>query len=231
MTDVKLYLGDCLEVMRGMPDKSVDAVITDPPYGIGFKYNSGREANDNPDDYWNWLNPIISECTRILRPGGLLAVWQAQAYLRYAWEWFGEDIHIYCSAKNFVQLRKIPINFGYEPVIMRYKPGDEILRPKKPRRNLDFFVANSAATVSDPTRLERQHPCPRQLDAGLEIVDNFSLPNGIVLDPFMGSGTTGVACVQTGRNFIGVEIDPTYFAIAEKRIAEAQAQPPLMEDK
>ena len=56
------------------------------------------------------------------------------------------------------------------------------------------------------------------------------LPEGCtVLDPFMGSGTTGVACVQTGRNFIGIEIDPTYYAIAEKRIAEAQMQPSLLE--
>ena len=55
------------------------------------------------------------------------------------------------------------------------------------------------------------------------------LPDDVttILDPFMGSGTTGVACVQTGRNFIGIEIDPTYFAIAERRIKEAQAQPKL----
>jgi DNA modification methylase len=55
------------------------------------------------------------------------------------------------------------------------------------------------------------------------------LQGATILDPFMGSGTTGVACVKTGRNFIGVEIDPTYYAIAERRIHDAQQQPPLFE--
>jgi len=58
-------------------------------------------------------------------------------------------------------------------------------------------------------------------------IERATEPGQIILDPFMGSGTTGVACVQTGRNFIGIEIDADYFAIAERRIAEAQMQPPL----
>ena len=56
------------------------------------------------------------------------------------------------------------------------------------------------------------------------ILENYTSPGDTILDPFMGSGTTGVACVQTGRNFIGIEIDPTYYAIAEKRIAQAKLQ-------
>ena len=60
------------------------------------------------------------------------------------------------------------------------------------------------------------------------IIEKFTNEGDTILDPFMGSGSTGIACVQTGRNFIGIEIDPTYFAIAEKRIAEAQKQPRLI---
>ena len=59
------------------------------------------------------------------------------------------------------------------------------------------------------------------------MIIDITADGSTILDPFMGSGTTGVACVQTGRNFIGIEIDPTYFAIAERRIKEAQAQPKL----
>mgnify|MGYP002661910264 CR=1 FL=1 len=59
-------------------------------------------------------------------------------------------------------------------------------------------------------------------------IERYTHEGDTIFDPFMGSGTTGVACVQTGRNFIGIEIDPTYFAIAEKRIAEAQMQPRLI---
>ena len=64
-----------------------------------------------------------------------------------------------------------------------------------------------------------------------EIIETITQPGDLILDPFMGSGTTGVACVRTGRRFIGIEIDPTYFAIAQRRIAEAQLQPRLFDEQ
>jgi site-specific DNA-methyltransferase (adenine-specific) len=221
---IDLRLGDCLELMKGLPDASVDAVITDPPYGIGFEYSDGKEVASNPLDYWKWLEPRYSEALRLLRPGGFVAVWQAQLNYPYFWDWFGKQIHIYCAAKNFVQLRKTPINYGYDPVVMFYKEGADPLRPSKPRRSIDYFVANTAGIISDTSRIEKGHPCPRPLDAVEQVIDNFSLEGGTVLEPFAGSGTTGVACVKLGRNFIGFEINPTYFDIAQRRIAEAQQQ-------
>ena len=68
------------------------------------------------------------------------------------------------------------------------------------------------------------HPSQKPIRLMRYLIENFSNPNDTILDPFMGSGTTGVACVQTGRNFIGIEIEPKYYEIAEKRIAEAQMQ-------
>jgi site-specific DNA-methyltransferase (adenine-specific) len=223
---IDLRLGDCLEVLRGLESESIDAVITDPPYGIGFRYDSGVEIAKTPETYWKWLEPIHRESERVLKPGGLSVWWQAQLNFRHFWDWFGDDIHIYAACKNFVQLRKTAINYAYDPVVMKYKFG-EPLRPKKPSRNVDFSVANTAAVVSDPNRPERAHPCPRPLDQVVAVVENFSLPGGTVLDLFMGSGTTGVACVRTGRSFIGCEIDPRYFAIAQERIAAEQAKTPL----
>jgi site-specific DNA-methyltransferase (adenine-specific) len=222
---MKLILGDCLEVMKTLPDKSVDAVITDPPYGIGFYYNGKQEIANTPEKYWAFMGPVYRETMRLLRPGGFFAIWQAALNFRYFWEWFGDDIHIYAACKNFVQLRKTAINYGFDPIVIGYKCGEKPLCPTKedPKRNIDFFVANTAAVVSKPN-LRIQHPCPRPIDQMHEIVSNFSIPRGTILDPFMGSGTTGVACVQTGRDFIGIEIDPGYFAIAERRIKEAQAQ-------
>jgi len=208
--------------MKGMADASVDAVITDPPFGIGFEYASGYEQHRTPDAYWAWLSPRYSEMLRVVRPGGFVAVWQTALYARHFWDWFGDDIHIYAAAKNFVQLRKTPINYGWDPVVMQYKSGAVALRPEKPKRSIDFFVANVAATVSKP-HLRPAHPCPRPLDQTREIVANFSLPGGIVLDPFAGSGTTGLACVETGRSFIGIESDDTYAALATTRINAAVA--------
>lgn len=220
--DITLYCGDCLDFIKTLPDECVDAVVTDPPFGIGFQYTNGREMTNNSADYWEWLGPIYRECLRCLKPGGFTAIWNAHKNFRHFWEWFGDDIVIYVAAKNFVQLRNSPFQLnGYDPVIMRYLPGGKPLRPTNPKRNINFFVANTAGIVSDTKRLERSHPCPRPLDAVTEILDNFVLPNGIVLDCFMGSGTTGVAAVNTHRSFIGCEIEQSYFKLAQNRIQQS----------
>lgn len=231
MSDWRLIEGDCLDVLRDMPDASVDALITDPPFGIGFQYGDQREDTNDPRSYWDWLRPRYEEAVRCVHPGGLVAVWQAQLYFRHFWDWFGDDIHIYCAGKNFVQLRKVPINYGYDPIVMFYKVGALPLCPTKGQggsfRNVDFFVANTAAAVCDPRRLERAHPCPRPLDQAREIVRNFTQPGSRVLDPFVGSGTTGVAALQEGRSFVGIEREAEYVAIARARLEAASARPRL----
>ena len=213
---MNLINGDCLEKLKCFKDKSIDAVITDPPFGIGFKYSQHKDHVD-PKEYYAWLFPIYEEILRVAKDGAFIAIWQAQLNYKHFWDWFGDDIHIYIGAKNFVQLRKTPINYGYDPIVMKYKSGTP-LRPLKPKRNIDFFVANTAKFVTEKNSLARQHPCPRPIDQVQQIVENFSV--GTVLDPFMGSGTTGVACKNLGREFIGIEIDKTYFNLAVKRINE-----------
>lgn len=170
------------------------------------------------------MKPIYEQCVRVLKDGGLFSMWQSTLYFKNFWNWFGDNIHIYISCKNFVQLRNTPINYGYDPVIMFYKDGGKPLIPKDKRRSLDFFISNTSKYIRDKTALEKLHPCPRPLDVVVAIIDNFTIENGKILDPFMGSGTTGVACVKTKRNFTGIEIDAKYYAIAEKRIAITQQQ-------
>lgn len=218
MPGAALYLGESLEVLPPLADGSVDAVVTDPPFGIGYRYGGWTEP-DNPGDYWDWLAPRYRECLRVLRPGGFVAVWQAQMNFRHLWDWFGADIHIYAACKNFVQLRPTPVNYGYDPVVMFYKGGAAPLRPRRPPRNVDFFVADTARVRLDRTRPERAHPSPKTVDQLVEVLANFTAEGGTVLDPFMGSGTTGLAALRTGRRFVGVEIDPAYFEIATRRLA------------
>ena len=96
--------------------------------------------------------------------------------------------------------------------------GDYVFPHKRPKSvlSIDRLPAN-----------ELQHPTQKPLQL-MKVISNYiTKPGDIVLDPFMGSGTTGVACVQTGRNFIGIEIAPTYYAIAERRIHDAAQQPGL----
>ena len=114
-----IICGNSLEVLKTFPSEFVDAVVIDPPFGIGKNYCGGKELFDNPEDYWKWLQPIYVEHLRCLKPGGFVAIWQTQKYFPYFWDWFGKDIHIYIGAKNFVQIRKkTPITFAYDPVVM-----------------------------------------------------------------------------------------------------------------
>ena len=173
MTDVKLYLGDCLEVMRGFPDKSVDAVITDPPYGIKrFKKGFG--------------------------------------YTRFKG---------YGAEKLGLRWDNKPEQIVFDEIFRVGK--DPFLQTGKGRRPDTFQQKNNEVAKVN-------HPCPKPNNVMRWIIERTTFDNTTILDPFMGSGTTGVACVQTGRNFIGIEICEEYFRIAEKRIAEAQMQPRLI---
>ena len=216
-----IYLGDSLELMKQIPDKSIDCVITDPPYGIGFMYE-GKEKIDNPKEYGEFLSKILLEANRITKDDAFMCFFQTQKYFRYFWEWFGEDIRIFISAKNFVQLRKTHVNYGYDPVVFKVKGNYKVTN--KPKNNLDYDITNTAGLVSDTSRLERAHPAPRTLDVMRRIISNFTNENDLILDPFLGSGTTAIACYDLKRRYIGIEKEPKYYDIAKKRIAEFEAQ-------
>ncbi|MDE2105193.1 MAG: hypothetical protein KGL39_48650 [Patescibacteria group bacterium] len=221
--DCTLYLGDCRDIIPTL--EKVDAIVTDPPYGIGFKYESGREKAKTPQEYWEWYKPIHKAYMDKLKDGGFWAVWHSGTYHRFLWEWYGEETRIYIAAKNFVQLRPTAINYAYDPVAIGYKKGERPLRPFSPPRSLDYSIGNTAGVISDPTREEKGHPTPKPLDQLCHIVENFVLDGGTVLEPFMGSGTTGAACAKLGRKFIGCEIEPKYFDIACRRIEQSYKQP------
>jgi site-specific DNA-methyltransferase (adenine-specific) len=213
--EVKLYLGNCLEVMKMLPDGCVDAVVTDPPYGIGFEYLS---HDDDPQRYETMMLSIVEQTNRLNR--GLSFFWQAMLNADKWHRWFPPGFRLFAACKGFVQFRPTPIQYSFDPIVFWGNGNGEASVYKK-----DWHVQALAPFGMGREKIE--HPCPRPLEQVAYIVEIASRPGDTILDPFMGSGTTGVACIQTGRNFIGIEIDPTYYAIAEKRIAEAQAQPLL----
>lgn len=220
--DATLYLGDCLEILPTLG--RVDAVVTDPPYGVGFKYAS---HDDTPENYGPWLWSIIEEAEKHCTDGAPIFVFQAMPNCRHFSEWFPREYRIMAAAKNFVQMRPTAMQYAFDPVVVWWTEGKAWSAGTASR---DWFVANTAPVVSNPANIERGHPCPRPLDQMVHIVSQWARPDSTILDPFMGSGTTGVACANLGRKFIGIEIEPKYFDIACRRICDAYKQPRLFDD-
>ena len=187
-------MGDCLEYMRTMPDKSVDAVITDPPYGC-------KKAD------WDDVFPTqwYSEAKRISRT---VVIITGSAGLKDSVALVGDDYIDCIAAWNKNGMTRGPLGFGnwLAAVVSVAKPHGQI------QNYLSFVVSGDMPN----------HPSPKPIEYMNKLTRIVTQPESTIFDPFMGSGTTGVAAVQLGRNFIGCEINPEYFAIAERRIKQAQ---------
>jgi site-specific DNA-methyltransferase (adenine-specific) len=198
-----LHLGDCLDVLRDMPAGSVDAVVTDPPYGIGLRYNS---YDDSEANWYLLMDAVIPELRRVAK----VVVLPSCAIKKLPW-W-------YANHKPDWLIAWYKGSPGHQSMIgfNDWEPHLIYGRPTRPMH--DYFQTKCGFDNNG-------HPCPKPVDWAKWLCSRVAPEGSTILDPFMGSGTTGVACIQTGRNFIGIEIDPGYYAIAEKRIAETQ--PPL----
>lgn len=201
MTNVTLHLGDCMEYMKSMQDKSVDAVITDPPYGIGEHGGACRTRGKpgySKHEKKNWDNdrPPKEYFDYILRVSGKHIIWGGNYFSDYL------------------------------PPKMGWLYWQKLMGGDFSDGELAWTSRNSALKeyTKCPKGIDKQHPTQKPVELIKWCIEIISNPGDTIFDPFMGSGTTGVACVQTGRNFIGCEIDPDYFAIAEKRIHDAQLQ-------
>ncbi len=205
--DVTLYCGDCLEILPTLAAGSVDAVITDPPYGIGEngKKNASRQQLAKPRDYGDyfWDKKIDQGCL--------------QEIVRVSHEQVIFGGNFYAD--------KLPPSSSWI-VWDKLNSGDfadcELAWTSHKKAVRKFAYMWNGFIKQRPE--QRYHPTQKPLALMVWVLENYTNPDDLILDPFMGSGTTGVACVQTGRRFIGIEIDPNYYAIAEKRIKEAQMQ-------
>ena len=214
---VTLYLGDCREILSTLGN--VDAVVTDPPYGIegssGFKNLSAGKGNysgafeDTPEYIRNIVVPSIRIGLALAKRGAITpghkcgSLYPAPAIIGGFYQPAATGLCVWGSC-NFQ-----PIFFyGRDPRIGRtIEPIARVLNE----------------TASEATG----HPCAKPYKPWRWLVRRASLPWEMILDPFMGSGTTGVAAVKLGRKFIGIEIEPKYFDIACRRISEALKQPDL----
>jgi site-specific DNA-methyltransferase (adenine-specific) len=193
--DATLYLGDCLEVLPTLAAGSVDAVVTDPPYGC-------NKAE------WDAAFPMAwyTEAKRIAR---MVVVITGSCGLKDTVPLVGDDFVDVISARNMNGMTRGPIGYGNWIAA--------VIACGKPKRGQNVLQFSVAGQMPD-------HPSPKPIEYMQRLIERVTEQGQTVLDCFLGSGTTGVACAQLGRRFIGVEIEPKYFDIACKRIEAAQMQ-------
>lgn len=237
----RIIQGDCIEVMRGMEPESVDMIFTDPPYG--HNNNSGdliarREAALGRGDYiperddrpiandGKEANELVmvmfAEARRLLVPGGCICCCCCGGgpdpqFARWSL-WLDEAV----GFKHMVIWDKGPMGMGwhyrrsYEVVLIGQKPGAAC----KWYDTTDSVENIIRAGTRVPKIIPRkdQHPTEKPWQLAERFILLHSAQGDLVLDPFAGSGSTGEACVRTGRRFIGIEINADYVQMAEKRI-------------
>ncbi len=211
---VELHLGDCLTFLRSMPDKSVDLVFVDPPYNVGKDYGTYKDDLP-PEKYFAWCMDWINEIKRI---GKSVAIYPPKIHLLWFWNQLPENHQIICAWSPEGAIRG---NFVHQ-----YIP---LLVPNKPVKRTKDHWWNVQVPGLGYFYHEKKydHPGQTSLDITGRVVDSFTVEGDMVMDCFMGVGTTGYWCATHNRNFIGCEISEVYFRIAERRIAEAQMQPRL----
>jgi DNA modification methylase len=205
---VTLIHGDCLKVLPQLEVASLDATITDPPYGIDFRYKSHI---DSEESYPALLVPVVFYCRQITRPGGLLFFWQAMKHVERWHCWFPTGYRLFAAGKNFTQHRPTPVQYSWDPVVF-WANGPTSRKAIAGER--DFHIGNTTKYVA------HGHPCPRPLDTVKFICGMATEVGEVVLDPFAGSGTTLVAAKQLGRKCIGIEIEEKYCQIAANRLRQ-----------
>ena len=194
--DAVLYLGDCMDVLPTL-DK-VDAVITDPPYGIGISKNPVRQMHEKMD--WDASVPETSLIDACIACGDIALLWG------------GNYFDLPPSQCFFVWDKMQPQEFSLAMCEQAWT------NKKGPAKIYKQSVLS----------YRKEHPTQKPLALMKWCIEQAGNPQTI-LDPFMGSGTTGVAAIQLGRKFIGIEREPKYFDIACQRIEQAAAQGQLFE--
>ena len=203
---VECILGDCLEVLPTLG--RFDAVVTDPPYGIGFKYAT---HDDDPTAWFALMDRVVPLC----KAAAPFVIMPSCAVKRLPW-WYqnhGPEWIVAWHKGSPGHMSTIGFN-DWEPHVVWG-------RPTVPMH--DYFSTQCGFD-------DNGHPCPKPIEYSMWLVSRAAKRAQSILDPFCGSGTTGVAAVKLGRRFTGIEIDPGYFDIACRRIEAALKQPDMFID-
>lgn len=253
---VQLYLGDCLEVISELRSRTVDICITSPPYNLGgepwphlgnwkpehgdsggrSKWKNGSHAcggvkyglHDDSmpwEEYVGWQQAVI-DCMWDILPGDGAIFYNHKPRVIGAKLWLPMELLPPSVILRQIVIWARPGGINYNPTA--FVPTHEYILVLA--RDLFRLKSKAVSGMGDVWRMapdDNPHPAPFPVELPLRVIE--SVKGETILDPFMGSGTTGVACVRTGRRFVGIEIDERYFSIAVQRIEAELTRHPLLE--
>ena len=213
MPKIELIQGDCLEVMKDISDKSIDMILTDIPYGVVNRVSNGlRNLDKGLADVLDFsLGEMVTKFCRVTKG----------------------SMYVFCGTEQVSDIRKQMVLNGLSTRLVIWNKtnpspmnGQHIWLSSieccvyGKFKNATFNEHCKGSVLNFPCGRGKVHPTEKPLKLFEYIVRVSSNENDTILDPFAGSGTTGVACKNLNRNFIGIELDPEYFKVAEKRISE-----------
>lgn len=210
----QIVMGDCLEIIKTFPNDSVDLVLTDPPYGDGVGYGrQDKKIENNEDESINYK--IIPELYRCLKEGGVM-------YLFTNWKFSGK-IQAFIEKETEFTIRTMLVivknNFG-----MGYGFRNQFELCWVCEKGTVKYTEADFSNVQKMQHIQHDmetHPHQKGIDLLRKMITHVSKPGDIVLDTFVGSGSTAMAAKMEGRRYIGIEISPTYAETARQRVGSA----------
>lgn len=244
-----IYNEDCIVGMQSIPSDCIDLIVTSPPYNIGIEYDSYNDKLDW-DEYYNWCGDWMKEIHRILKPDGKLCLnhylsfGKAERRLSPIMDlntqakdigfkhhaivlWMDEHRIKYTAWGSWLSASAPYINCPVEGILILYKN-----RWKKDKKGIstiskeEFIEACSGVWRIRP-EMKEYTKANFPVELPKRCINLLTYKNDIVLDPFMGAGTTAIAAIETGRNYIGFEISSNYCKIAKRRINNIISQTKL----
>lgn len=245
----KIILGDCLEIMKDIPNDSIDMTFADPPFNLRKKYNNYEDSKEKKD-YLNWCKQWLDEMLRVTKPSGAIFVHNIPHWLSH----FAEHLNKIACFRHWIAWDAasapmgktlLPNHYGilYYTKSKSYKDFKfyDIRMPHEHCRFCDGFLKDYGGKkdqmhpfgplLSDVwTDIHRirhkkrrdEHPCQLPVPLLERLILMVTDESDVILDPFIGTGTTAVAAKKLGRNYIGIDIDPEYIEITKKNLKQVK---------
>ena len=213
----QIYLGNALDVLRMLPDNSIDLILSDPPYGINYLSRSHSlpltKIEGDDDDAYKLLDETLAIAYDKLKPDRHVYIftnWQAFSGMAPIVKKYFKLKGALAWIKNNRTRGDLKGNYGYQYEMVLYAhKGRRWLLGKRDSDVLQFDKVPTQAM---------QHPTEKPVALLKYLIEKSTLPGEVVLDPFMGSGSAGEAALASGRRFLGIEMEPTWFEVAKKRL-------------